>query len=298
MTPAERPQRIALTALYVPGDRPDRIAKALTSGADIVIVDLEDAVAAAHKAEARAGLSAALAHVGGGPTVQVRVNARGSAWHDADLAAVAELAPHIEVRLPKIHGPADAHAALGVLSGRPCHALIESALGVEHAFAIAQSGVASIGLGEADLRSSLGLPPGPSGEPGLAWLRSRIVNAAAAAGLLPPLMSVYTNVSDNEGLRESCAGGRGLGFLGRAAIHPKQLAPIREAFTPTPDELGRAAETLARVGEAAADASGTVVLADGSFLDGAMVEAARRIVSIAQHTTLVPDTGTLQKTQK
>lgn len=282
MNPAERTQRIALTALYVPGDRPDRIAKALAAGADIVIVDLEDAVAPSKKAEARAGLSAALASLSDGPTVQVRVNARGSAWHEADLAAVAALDPRIEARLPKIHGPEDATAAMRELGDRACHALIESALGVENAFAIAQSGVVSIGLGEADLRSSLGLPPGKTGEPGLTWLRSRIANAAAAAGLLPPLMSVYTNVSDSEGLRESCSAGRALGFLGRAAIHPSQLATIREAFTPSAAELERATETLARVGNAAADASGTVVLDDGTFLDGAMVEAARRLVNISQ----------------
>lgn len=282
MLTAVTPKRVALTALYVPGDRPERIAKALASGADIVIVDLEDAVAPQGKDAAREGLAAALRDSRDTPAIQVRVNAPGSPWHSADLGAVAALDRRIGARVPKIHRAADAEAVMAALPGRACHALIESAMGVEHAFEIACSGVASLGLGEADLRSSLGLPLGPDGDPGLAWLRSRVINAAAAAGLPAPLMSVYTNVSDLPGLLQSSRAGRGLGFLGRAAIHPRQLAPIREAFTPSAAEISHAAQTLDRVGEAAADASGTVVLDDGSFLDAAMVEAARRVLQIAE----------------
>ena len=277
-----------LTSLYVPGDRPDRVAKALASGADCVIVDLEDAVAPAHKAVARDALAGALARMGardvddggssGVPAVQVRVNARGSAWHEADLAAVAELDPMVGVRLPKVSGADDVAAAGAVLPGRAVHALIETALGVERAFEIVSAGVASVALGEADLRAELGLAAGEEGEPGLAWVRSRLVVAAAAAGLPAPQMSVYADVKDLDGLARSCARGRAMGFVGRTAIHPMQLPVIREAFAPTAAEVARAQEIIDRVGAAAADGSGTVVLEDGTFLDVAMVRAARRVL--------------------
>lgn len=270
-----------LTALYVPADRPDRVAKALASGADCVIVDLEDAVAASHKETARAALAEALSGDLDVP-VQVRVNPRGPAWHDADLAAVSELDPAVGVRLPKVSGPEDVAAARSVLPDREVHALIETALGVERAFQIASGGVASVALGEADLRAELGLAAGEEGEPGLAWVRSRLVVAAAAAGLPSPQMSVYADVRDLDGLARSCARGRALGFAGRTAIHPAQLPVIRDAFAPTEAELARAQEIIDRVGAAEADGAGTVVLEDGTFLDVAMVRAARRMLTGAQ----------------
>jgi len=108
------------------------------------------------------------------------------------------------------------------------------------------------------------------------------VVAARAAGLPPPAMSVYPNVSDLDGLAASCAAGRRLGFLGRAAIHPRQLPVIVAAFRPTAAEAARAGELLAAMAEAQTQASGTAVLADGRFADRAMVEAARRTVELAK----------------
>ena len=273
---------IALTALYVPGDRPDRVAKALAAGADVVIVDLEDAVAPSSKDLARNALGEALTgRDAGGPAVQVRVNAAGSPWHDDDLAAVAALDGEVGVRVPKVESAAQVADIASRVPGRPIHALIESAMGVERAFEIASAGVASIALGEADLRSQLGLPRGAAGEPGLAWTRSRMVNAAAAAALPAPQMSAYADVRDLDGLAASCASGRALGFLGRTSIHPAQLPVIRAAFTPSPEEVARAREIVERVGSAAADGSGTVVLADGTFLDVAMLAQARRTLALA-----------------
>lgn len=273
--------RPPLTALYVPGDRPDRVAKALTAGADIVIVDLEDAVAPSRKTEARSALAALLtAEAPDAPRVQVRVNVRGSAWHDDDLAAVATLPAEVDVRLPKVASAADVEAVRTALPGRAVHALIESALGVERAYEIASAGVASLALGDADLRSQLGL--GPGDEP-LAWIRSRLVTAAAAAGLPMPMMSVYADVRDLDGLATSCAAGRTLGMLGRTAIHPAQLPVIAAAFTPSAGQVERARQIVDRVGSALADHTGTVVLDDGTFLDVAMVDAARRVLLLAEH---------------
>jgi len=273
---------IALTALYVPGDRPERWSKAVATGADTVIIDLEDAVAPSHKERARASLSELTSLTGA--ALQVRVNGRASAWHAADIEAVEGLPDEVGVRMPKVESAEEVSALAGRLGTRPIHALIESALGVERAFEIASAGIASIGLGEADLRSQLGLARGLAGEPGLQWARSRVVNAAAAAGIAAPMMSVYADIADLEGLSSSCAAGRALGFVGRTAIHPRQLAIIEAAFLPAPEAVERARNVLARIAGAAADGVGTVVLEDGSFLDVAMVESARRTLALADRT--------------
>ncbi|ROS38759.1 HpcH/HpaI aldolase/citrate lyase family protein [Amycolatopsis thermoflava] len=268
----------ALTLLYVPADRPDRVVKALDSAADVVLVDLEDAVAPARKDEARANamrlLSEPLAR-----RVQVRINHASTPWHMADLAALAGLPAEVGARIPKVESPAEIHALAEALPGRDLHPLIESALGVERALEIATASpqVASIGLGEADLRSDLGV----TDEAGLAWARSRVVVAARAARLVPPVMSAYTNVRDLDGLAASCRAGRALGFRGRTAIHPAQLDTIRAAFLPSEQEVSRAREVLSRLDDATAAGVGAIALTDGTFLDVAMLEQARTVLALA-----------------
>ena len=273
-----------LTLLYVPADRPDRVAKALASGADAVLVDLEDAVAPGAKDAARGNLAGLLGGRAAGPEpagleVQVRINAAGTPWHAADVAAVAALPPSVGVRVPKAESVSQVRALADALPGRRLHLLLESALGVERAFELASASaqVASLGLGEADLRSDLRVDD----EAGLAWPRSRVVVAARAAGLPAPAMSAYTHVRDLDGLAASCRAGRALGFCGRTAIHPGQLDVIRQAFAPTERDVERAREVVARVAEAADAGSGTVVLADGTFLDVAMIDRARWVLALA-----------------
>ncbi|MFC6428753.1 HpcH/HpaI aldolase/citrate lyase family protein [Nocardiopsis tropica] len=266
-----------LTLLYVPADRPDRVAKALGSAADVVLVDLEDAVAPSRKDGARRDAVRLLASAT--RPVQVRINHRSTPWHDADVAALAGLPAGVGARVPKAESAQEVRALADALPGRALHLLVESALGVERAFDLASASlaVASIGLGEADLRSDLRV----DGEDGLAWARARVVNAARAAGLPPPAMSAYTRVRDPEGLAASCRAGRALGFCGRTAIHPAQLDTIRAAFLPSPDEVERARTVLESVAGAAAAGTGVVVLADGTFLDAAMVERARAVLALA-----------------
>lgn len=277
--------RPVVVALYAPADRPERFDKALAAGADAVIIDLEDAVTASRKGYAREQLAvfaeAWSTSAGGRPAVQVRVNARGSEWHDDDLAALAALPPEFGIRLPKTQAPADVEHVRAAAPGRGVHALLESALAVERAFEIASAGVASIAAGEADLRADVGVPAGAAGEPGLAWSRGRIVNAAAAAGLDAPLMAVWADVADLAGLEASCRAGRVLGYGGRTAIHPGQLDVIRRAFTPTADEVARARAVVERVRDAAEAGTGALVLDDGSFVDIAMVRAAQRVLATA-----------------
>lgn len=267
-----------LTLLYVPADRPDRVAKALASSADVVIVDLEDAVAPSRKDEARGNAVAVLADVGERP-VQVRINHRSTPWFTADLAALDTLPVAVGARLPKVESPEEVRAVADALPGRALHLLVESALGLERAFDVATASrqVASLGLGEADLRSDLRVD-----DAGLAWARGRVVVAARAAGLPSPVMSAYPNVRDLDGLAASCRTGRELGFCGRTAIHPAQLDVIRQVFLPMPEEVAAAAEVVAQVEQAAAAGIGALTLPDGTFLDVAMVERARVVLALAE----------------
>jgi citrate lyase subunit beta/citryl-CoA lyase len=270
-----------LTSLYVPGDRPDRFAKALASDADTVIIDLEDSVAPNRKELARDAVRRFL-DVPVRKPVQVRINALGSPWVDADLAAIASSTGLTGIRLPKVGSPDDVASVTRKLpAGRSLgiHILIESARGLEAAFQIATADplIASIALGEADLRSELRL----TDDRGLAWARGRIVVAARAAGLPAPAMSVYTDLDDDAGLAASCREGRDLGFLGRAAIHPRQLAIIVDAFLPSAAEATEATELLAALAGATDAGRGMVVLPDGRFIDLAMADGARHVVELA-----------------
>ncbi|MBW8704122.1 Citrate lyase subunit beta [Streptomyces sp. MBT84] len=182
-----RPGFPPLTWLYAPGDRPEVVGKALASGADVVLIDLEDAVAPDRKEYARAATAERL--TGRPPVpVHVRVNALDSPWAQADLAALATLPGVSGLRLPKVTSPSDVvrvaeRAAPADGGAIALYALLETALGVEQAFAIATAhpAVRGIALGESDLRADLGVRE----DAGLDWSRSRVVVAARAAALPP-----------------------------------------------------------------------------------------------------------------
>lgn len=267
-----------LTWLYAPASRPELVEKAIASRAHAVIVDLEDAVAPAAKDDARTALSELLAGPLGKP-VHVRVNSLRTAFGRADLEAVAELPAIAGLHLPKVESPDDVLAALGLLAAEPrLHCLLESAAGVEAAHAVASGhpAVAGISLGEADLSAETGA----SGA-GLDWARSRIVNAAVAAGLPRPPQSVYPHVRDDEGLARSCAHGRALGHLGRAAIHPAQLPVIEHAYLPGAEDVERARDLLERYEDELRRDVGAFALSGGQFVDEAVVRAARHVVALA-----------------
>jgi len=215
----------------------------------------------------------------------VRINDIRSAWGAADLARLRDAPSLAGVRVPKVESAEDVRAARTALGSRslPLTCLIESARGVEAAFEIASAdpNVASIALGEADLRSDLGV----SDEEGLLWARSRIVVAARAADLPAPAMSVYTKIDDLEGLAASCRRGRALGFIGRAAIHPRQLPVIAECFMPTEAEANAARELLDALAQANTAEHGVVVLASGQFVDRAMIKGAERVIALSQRAS-------------
>ncbi|SEH01869.1 citrate lyase subunit beta / citryl-CoA lyase [Nonomuraea solani] len=261
-----------VTWLYVPGDRPERFAKAVASGADVVIIDLEDAVAPPKKDEAR---EHAVAYLRGrrDTEVHVRVNDPATERGRDDLAAVGRLADG--VRLPKV----ESVAVLEGLAGTPAYALLESAAGIVAAREIAaHPAVAGVALGEQDLAAELAI----TDEQAMNHLRLQVVLAAAAAGLPPVPMSVYPNVKDEEGLLASSLAGRALGLFGRTAIHPRQIPVIRRAFRPGADEAARAAEIVAAAEEAERAGVGAVALPDGRFVDAPIVARARRTVDLAR----------------
>lgn len=275
----------AATWLYVPASRlPELLPKAV-GAADAVVIDLEDAVHPAQRPEARRVLAATLTERQLSP-VAVRVNRVGTDDFAADLQTVVPLlaAGLVDVvRLPKVESAAEVAVAWAATSqARPephLVPLLESALGVRAANEIAvAAGVQAIGLGESDLRADLGLPRGDRADEGLLLARLSVVLAAAAAGLPAPLGSVYSNVSDTDGLRQSCAELRRLGFYGRSVIHPRQVPVVRAAFAPTPEEQEWASAVVSRAGGMSTSRVAAATLSDGSFVDPAIVRQAQHIL--------------------
>jgi citrate lyase subunit beta/citryl-CoA lyase len=260
-----------VSALYVPGDRPDRFDKAAASGADVVILDLEDAVAEPDKAAALDHVTAWLKARTGGPAVQVRVN-----WGaDHEIRAVRAAGAAVGLRIPKVEAPEDLGVIAALAGGLPLTALIESARGLQNAAAIAgHPAVAALALGEADLASDLG----STAEAVLDFARIRVLVAARAAGLPAPMLSVYPRIQDLDGLRADTERGRALGLRGRTAVHPKQLPVIREVFAPSPEETAWAEAVVA-----ALEGGGVATLPSGEMVDPAMLGRARAILASANH---------------
>ncbi|RRR98522.1 HpcH/HpaI aldolase/citrate lyase family protein [Glycomyces terrestris] len=257
-----------VSALYVPGDRPDRFDKAAASGADVVILDLEDAVAGDAKAAALDHVTAWLRGRTGGPAVQVRVNPGA----DHEIRAVRATGARVGLRIPKVEAPEDLGAVASLAPGLPLTALIESARGLEHAAAIAaHPAVAALALGEADLAGDLG----STADAVLDHARIRLLVAARAADLPAPMLSAYPRIQDLDGLRADTERGRALGLRGRTAVHPKQIPVIREVFAPTPEETAWAEAVLA-----ALEHGGVATLPSGEMVDPAMLGRARAILGI------------------
>lgn len=266
----------ARTWLFVPGDRPERFAKAAAAGPDVVVLDLEDAVAPAAKDAARAHVTDWLPRAE--VTVAVRVNSAASTWHDADIAALAALGSPTTVTLPKADSPEAVAAVMSVLpTGSAVVALVESALGVARAADLARSpGVVRLAFGSFDLAAELGVDPDHA--PALAPARGALVLASAIGGLAGPIDGVTGDVRDHERLTADVTAAAALGFAGKLCIHPGQVAQAAAALAPTADEVAWAERVLA-----AATEDG-VALVDGRMVDAPVVARARRILSLTRPT--------------
>lgn len=259
----------ARSLLFVPGSRPDRFDKAASSGADLVIIDLEDAVAAADKERARDAAEAWLAH---GNRAAVRINAPGTPWCEADLGVAARYG--CPVVIPK----AEDHAVLADLAARTagrCHLvpLIETALGVERAHQVCSTpGAVRAAFGNVDLAAQLGVAH--DDHAALACARSRLVVASAAASIGPPIDGVTTAVRDAGVLRADIAHARRLGFSGKLCIHPAQIEGVAAGFTPSAEEV-RWARAVLGAGE-------SVTTVDGHMVDAPVLIRARRVLAAAR----------------
>lgn len=266
--------------LYVPGHRTDRVTKALTAGADAVVVDLEDAVPADAKVAAREAAVALLADraaLPSGTRLWVRINSPATDEGRADIAALAGL-PVDGLRIPRADDPALVRE-VAERTGAPLQLLIESARGLARAAELAGAHelVRGIGLGEADLSADLLVDR----DEGLTWARGAVVVAARAAGLPSPVQSVWTDVADVDGLRASSRVGRATGFFGRSVIHPRQLAVVHEVFTPSSEEVDAALAVVRTAEDAAARGEAAALDAQGRFVDPAVVARARIVLDRA-----------------
>lgn len=273
------PPRLARSALYVPGDAADKLTKALDRGADELIVDLEDAVAPGRKDAARAAVAAWLQDLPASDTaVWVRVNP-GDLGR-TDVKAVAGASALAGVVLAKTESLADVEAVDTILTEHGSAAgivpLLESAAAVLRATEIASGPrVRRLQVGEADLRADLGVTLGPD-ERELLHVRSQMVLVSAAAGISPPIGPVSTDFRDLESLRASTEALARLGYVGRACIHPAQIAVVNEVFTPSADEIEEAQQLLAAL-EAAG--SGVALDARGRMIDEAVARQARLVLA-------------------
>ena len=232
--------RLCRSLLFLPASNPRAIEKARGLAADLVILDLEDAVKAEDKATARDAAVAAAAQGFGGRPVAIRVNPRGAPWYEADVAAVAASRADYLI-LPKAQsaGRVEEVARIG---GKPVLAMIETSLGVLAAHHIAREAAGLI-AGTNDLAADLGIPAG-SGRRGLLHSLQTIVVAARASGLAA-FDGVYNRLEDDAGLADECAEGRAFGFDGKSIIHPSQIDTANRFFGPTEEEVEGARRLIA-----------------------------------------------------
>lgn len=254
--------------LFVPGNRPDRFDKACRAGADVVIIDLEDAVPFAEKAAAR---TAIVAWLTAKKSVFIRINSADSEWFREDLA-LCRLPGVAGIVLPKAERVEDIAlvAAAGAAIILP---LIESAQAFWNVHAIAQApGVHRLLFGSIDFQLDLGID-GDNEE--LLYFRSQLVLASRIAGIAAPVDGVSTAIDESESVQADTVRARRLGFGAKLCIHPKQIASVHAGFSPGREDIAWARRVL----EAAALADGAAVALDGKMIDRPVILKAEKILN-------------------
>ncbi|WP_427305982.1 HpcH/HpaI aldolase/citrate lyase family protein [Cupriavidus sp. H39] len=262
--------------LFVPASRPERIAKAIGSGADAVIVDFEDAVAPVDKEQAREGLVAPWAKLcvhaaAANVAMLVRINGADTAYYEDDLAWCSSEGVS-DVVLPKADA-AGVNALVAALPGVRCFPLVENAAGFAGLRELANAGnVVRLLFGSIDLMFDLDIQDECEA---LNYFRSRLVFHSRAAGLLAPVDGVCTAIGDDAALAAETRRARAFGFGAKLLIHPGQVRGVHDGLAPSVAER-RWAE---RVTAAAAAANGAAVAMEGKMVDRPVLERARRILS-------------------
>jgi len=284
--------------LIMPANRADMLAKSPSYGADALIFDLEDSVPIAEKPRARELAREYIGKLKAANSIYVRVNAQSTGMVQDDLEAVA-IDGLAGIRLPKAESAEDIRTVDSMLTeiekkrGLPHGSIgispsLESARGVWFAYEIlsASSRVRSVTCGTAqdgDLQTDLGYTWTAEGNEVL-YLRSRVLLAARAAGIEHVLDGSYANVRDPEGLRVCCEAARKLGYRGKSAIHPNQIATINRIFAPSAQELDYYRRVIEAFDAAVARGSAATTV-DGKLVDYAMVGMAKRVLAWAQSLT-------------
>jgi citrate lyase subunit beta/citryl-CoA lyase len=288
--------------LFVPGNKPPMHEKAAASGADALILDLEDSVPPAEKAAARRMVREALERIRG-PALYVRVNAETTEWLEEDLATVT-CKGLAGVMLPKVEQPATIRRVGDLLAAEEVQASaeagrteiilqIETAMGVRNTYALASASprVASVCPGTArdgDLQRDLGASWSLNG-PELAYARAKVLLDAKAAGIAYVLDGVFADFQDDEGFLAEATLSRRMGYFGKTLIHPRQIPLAHKAFTPTAKEVAYYRRLLEAFDAAVAQGSAAVSL-EGTMVDVAMAERARRFLALAEQVGVQPET--------
>ena len=276
-----RPRR---SLIFMPGNKPEMFQKAAKSGADIVCIDLEDAIAAQDKADARAKTLALgdVLHETDGPECIVRLNCLRTADGLADLLAMTEVdrCPPA-IMLAKVKSPDEIHVYEELLSGAHehvrFHVIIETNQGLQSCYEIAQSSsrIDSLLFGGVDMAAELRIEPNWNE---LIYARSRVIHAAAGADL--DVIDVpYMDLDDMDGLAQEVAACKRLGFTGKASIHPKQIGVINDTFSPSQAEIDQARRIIA---EFEKQGTGLVVI-DNKLIEKPVLRSMYRILEIAEN---------------
>jgi citrate lyase subunit beta/citryl-CoA lyase len=277
MNPLDTPIGFSSTFLFVPGTRPERFAKALDSGADGVIIDLEDAVAEEDKESARAAIRAAWPTFTAEQKTRliIRSNSPGTKFYAADLILVQELKV-AGLLIPKSESLDQINGAAQILPDTAIIPMIETAIGLHHLNEIANSDqVLRLALGNIDLQADLGMVCDEQ-ETELQTARFQIVLASRLAQIAPPIDGVTPSTDNIERITDDAERAKRMGFGGKLCIHPKQVALVKDSFMPTAAEISWAQ----RVIEADKASKGGAVKLDGRMIDRPVVLLAQRTLAV------------------
>ncbi len=283
------------TALFAPGNRPDRADKALGLGADVVVIDLEDAVPIAEKESTRPKVREIL-EKNSGKRIYVRINALTTPYAKGDLEVV--MSKNLKgIMLPKVESPDDIFEIDRLLSNLETEAglkigslevipLCETAKGLEEAYHIASARpqhhrILTIAFGAADYTLDLGISLTRGGKE-LEYPRSRLPVACRAGKIMPPLDTPWmVDLKDMDGLIADIKKAKAFGFMGKIVIHPNQIQPCHDIFTPTEEEINYAKKVIEAFEEAERAGKAAIQL-DGKFIDYPVVEKSKRVLGLAQ----------------
>jgi citrate lyase subunit beta/citryl-CoA lyase len=273
------------SVLFVPGTSRERFAKAFAAGADAVVLDLEDGVDAARKAEARTMVAEWLTTDSSERAARlVRVNSAGSAFIDDDLEWLASIEGLYDALvLPKVETPEEIVGIARAAAATRIVPLLETARGILRSGDIVTAGpeIPAVLFGAEDLTAELGIPRTIDGDE-LLVARGQVVLAAASIGA-DPIDAVFVEIAHADGLRRDATRARALGFTGKMAIHPDQVAVINAVFTPSASEISAARRIVEAAAAAQAEGEGAFRL-DGRMVDAPIIRRAERVLSVANRS--------------